>query len=116
MKKYLAELIGTYALIFWRTGAIIVNEITNGDIGHLGICLTFGLVVTVMIYSFRSISGTHINPAVSIAFVIAGCFTSKHLPGYILSQILGAILASYSLLLLFDGHDTLGATLPADGV
>ena len=74
------------------------------------------MVVTVMIYAFRSVSGTHINPAVSIAFVVAGCFKSNHLLGYIIAQVLGAIFASLSLLLLFDGHNTLGATLPANSI
>ena len=116
MKTYLAELIGTYVLIFLGTGAIIINDLTPISIGHLGISLSFGIAVTSMIYLFRSVSGAHINPAVSIAFVFAGGFKSSDLFGYILAQISGAILASLSLYVLFDGHKNLGATIPANSV
>ena len=73
MQKYVAECIGTFALVFFGTGAIIVNDLSGGEIGHLGICLTFGMIVTVMIYTFRSVLETHINPVVRIAFAVAGC-------------------------------------------
>ncbi|MDX2190418.1 MAG: aquaporin [Bacteroidota bacterium] len=112
MKKYLAELIGTFSLVFCGTGAIVINEVTNGTIGHIGIALSFGLVVTIMIYAIGNISGSHINPAVS--FVL---YTEKQLPlndllGYVGSQTIGALLASLSLRCLFPSSVHLGATLP----
>ena len=70
MKKYWAELIGTFILVFSGTGAIIINEL-YGDITHLGVGLTFGLIVMVVVFSIGEISGAHINPAVSIAFWVA---------------------------------------------
>lgn len=113
MRKYVAELIGTFALVFCGTGAIIINDVSGGAISHVGIAMTFGLIVTVMIYAFGSISGAHINPAVSIAFSVTDRFKTKNLLGYIVAQLLGALFASGILRLLFLEHDTLGATLPA---
>src|SRR5215467_9671096 len=101
MKKLCAELFGTFALVFAGTGAIIINEASAGAITHVGIALTFGLIVLAMIYTFGDISGAHLNPAVTIGF-----WTAKRLPGrivipYITSQCAGAVLASVALRLLF---------------
>lgn len=112
LKKYIAELIGTFGLVFCGTGAIIINDVTGGIVSHVGIAITFGLIVTVMIYAFGSISGAHINPAVSIAFSITDRFERKKLIGYIIAQILGAILASAILKMLFQEHEHLGTTSP----
>ncbi|MFK7907898.1 MAG: MIP/aquaporin family protein [Chitinophagales bacterium] len=116
MRKYLAEFIGTYGLVFCGTGAVIVNDLTGGTVSHVGVAITFGLIVMAMIYAFGEISGAHINPAVTIAFWFAGRFEKKELVPYILAQFLGAILASATLLLLFPTHANLGATLPSDTV
>lgn len=112
MKSYIAELIGTFALVFCGTGAIIINDVTNGTVSHVGIAITFGLIVTAMIYTFGPISGAHINPAVSIAFSLTDRFEKKKLLGYIIAQLLGAFLASGILKLLFNEHQNLGSTLP----
>ncbi|MGH1336850.1 MAG: MIP/aquaporin family protein [Aureispira sp.] len=112
MKKYIAELIGTFALVFCGTGAIVINEVTNGTVSHVGVAITFGLIVMVMIYSLGRISGAHINPAVSIAFSFTDRFEKKNLVGYLVAQLLGAFLASGILRMLFAEHDNLGATLP----
>lgn len=112
MKKYIAELIGTFALVFCGTGAIVINDVTSGTVSHVGVAITFGLIVTVMIYSFGNISGAHINPAVSIAFSYVDRFEKKRLLGYIISQLLGAFLASGILKLLFQDHQNLGSTIP----
>ncbi len=113
MKNYVAELIGTFALVFCGTGAIIINQQTGGTITHVGIAITFGLIVMSMIYGLGGISGAHLNPAVSIAFAIAGRFPVKELLPYTLSQTAGAFLASFTLRYLFPANDKLGATLPA---
>ncbi|MFI5162641.1 MAG: MIP/aquaporin family protein [Sphingobacteriales bacterium] len=113
MKKYLAELLGTYALVFAGTGAIVIDQQTHGSITHVGVAITFGLVVMSMIYAFGDISGAHINPAVSIAFTLAGKFQVRQLLPYIISQLSGALLASLTLKYLFPVNQYLGATIPA---
>ncbi|MCZ2342646.1 MAG: MIP family channel protein [Bacteroidales bacterium] len=113
MKKYVAEAIGTFALVFAGTGAIVVNDVSQGAISHAGIALTFGLVVMAMIYAIGDVSGAHINPAVTIAFWVAKRFDGREVVPYIVAQLLGAFAASGVLRVLFLEHDTLGATLPA---
>ena len=113
MRNYITELIGTFALVFCGTGAIIINQQSGGAITHVGIAITFGLIIMSMIYSLGNISGAHLNPAVSIAFSISGLFPAKRLPGYIVSQLTGALLASFILKLLFVPSQFLGATIPA---
>lgn len=116
MRKYLAELIGTFALVFCGTGAIIINQESGGVITHVGVAITFGLIVSAMIYSVGDISGAHLNPAVTIAFWIAKSFPIKEVAPYIISQGLGAFTASISLKLLFPLNNTLGSTLPHGSV
>ena len=113
MNKYLAELIGTFALVFCGTGAIVINEQSNGTVTHVGIAITFGLIVMAMIYALGDISGAHLNPAVTIAFAIAKKFQIKQVVPYIVSQLAGAFLASAMLAYLFSLNETLGTTLPA---
>ncbi len=113
MNKYLAELIGTFALVFCGTGAIVINQQAGGVITHVGIAITFGFIVMLMIYTLGDISGAHMNPAVTIAFTIAKRFQLKQVLPYIISQAIGAILASATLKYLFSTNETLGATLPA---
>jgi len=112
MKKYWAELLGTYILVFVGTGAIMINEITGGEVSHLGVGLSFGLVVMAMIYAIGDISGAHINPAVTIAFAIAKRFPKNQILPYISFQLAGAILASASLYFIFPESNTMGETLP----
>ena len=112
MKKYWAEFLGTYILVFVGCGAIIINSITDGTVSHLGIGLSFGLVVMTMIYTIGDISGAHINPAVTIAFAVAKRLEKKQVLPYVGSQIIGAILASATLYLIFPDADTMGETLP----
>ena len=112
MKKYISEFIGTFSLIFCGTGAMTVNEVTGGDVTHVGIAITWGLIVMAMIYAFGETSGAHFNPAVTIAFAYAKKFAWKEVPKYILAQVLGAFLASFILLFLFPKSEFLGATIP----
>lgn len=100
-------------LVFAGTGAIIINELSNQAIGHVGIAVSFGLVVLTVIYTYGDVSGAHINPAVTIAFWMAQRFPGKQVLPYVISQCLGATLASFVLKLLFPNDTTqLGATLP----
>lgn len=113
MKKLLAEFLGTYALVFAGTGAIVIDQQFHGVITHVGIAITFGLIVMSMIYAFGDISGAHLNPAVSIAFTVAGRFPLKEMLPYILTQFAGACLASVTLKLMFPDNLFLGATMPS---
>ncbi len=112
MNKFLSEFVGTFALVFAGTGAIIINDISGGVITHLGIGLVFGLIVMTMIYALGEISGAHFNPAVSFGFWIAKRLSFKDFLLFVFSQILGAITASLLLKNIFPQHQTLGATMP----
>ena len=112
VRKFLAEFLGTFALIFAGTGAIVINAESGGAITHLGVALTFGLIVLAMIYTLGDVSGAHMNPAVTVAFAAAGLFPFASVLLYISAQISGALLASLSLHFLFPQNATLGATLP----
>ena len=113
MKKYAAEFLGTFALVFAGTGAIIINHASDGMVTHVGISLIFGLVVLAMIYTVGDISGAHLNPAVSLGFFAAKRFQARELVPYVVSQCAGAFAASGILRLLFPTDATLGTTLPA---
>ncbi len=113
MRKYIAEFIGTFALVFCGTGAIIIDQQTNGAVSHVGIAITFGCIVMAMIYALGNISGAHLNPAVTIAFTLAKRFEFKNVLPYIIAQLSGAILASLILKFLFPANELLGTTLPS---
>src|SRR5205807_1550715 len=112
-KKLAAECLGTFALVFAGTGAIVVDEVTAGGVSRVGIALTFGLIVLAMIYSLGDISGAHINPAITIGFWAARRFETRKVLPYVVSQCAGAFLASIALRLLFPANIALGATIPA---
>ena len=90
MKKCGAEFIGTFALVFAGTGAIVINETSGGVVTHVGISLTFGLIVLAMIYTVGDVSGAHLNPAVSLGFFAARRFQLREVIPYIVSQCVGA--------------------------
>ncbi len=114
-RQLLAEFAGTFALVFAGTGAVVINDVSGGAVTHVGVALTFGLVVLALIYALGEVSGAHLNPAVTLGFWAAGRFPVRLVPGYVAAQICGAIAASGLLRLMFD-HPTLGATLPRAGV
>jgi aquaporin NIP len=111
-----AEFIGTFALVFAGTGALIINETSGGAVTHVGVALTFGLVVMAMIYTLGDASGAHLNPAVTLGFWAARRFPARHVWRYVAAQIAGALLASLILKLLFPANQNLGATHPAGPV
>ncbi|KAK1320520.1 hypothetical protein QJS10_CPA03g00441 [Acorus calamus] len=104
IQKVIAEIIGTYFVIFAGCGSVAVNKIYDGTVTFPGICLTWGLIVMVMVYSVGHISGAHFNPAVTITFTIFRRFPYKEVPLYIIAQLLGSVLASGSLRLIFESH------------
>jgi aquaporin Z len=108
-----AETFGTFCLVFAGTGAVVVNEVTGGGVTHVGVALTFGLVVMAMIYALGNVSGCHVNPAVTVGLSAAGRFDWCLVLPYIGSQCVGAFLASGALRILFPESHTLGATIPA---
>jgi len=113
VRKLAAEAFGTFALVFAGTGAIIINDTISGSVSHVGIGLTFGLVVLAMIYAVGDVSGAHLNPAVTLGFLVARRLPRPAVVPYILSQCAGALAASGVLRLLFPDHPTLGTTLPS---
>jgi aquaporin Z len=116
VKKLVAEFLGTFVLVFAGTGAIVINETSGGAVTHVGIALTFGLVVLAMIYTLGDISGAHLNPAVTLGFFAARRFPFGQVAPYLASQCSGAIAASLVLRSLFPANAALGATLPAGSV
>jgi aquaporin Z len=113
--KLIAEMFGTFTLVFAGTGAIIVNDLSSGAVTHVGIALTFGLAAMAMIYALGEHSGAHINPAVTFAFCVAGRISIQTAMSYVVAQCAGAVVASVALRFLFPEHGSLGATLPSGG-
>src|SRR3974390_3370722 len=100
MRKLTAEMFGTFALVFVGTGAIVINDVSGGIVTHVGVALTFGLIVLAMIYAVGDVSGAHLNPAVTLGFFTARRFPAGQILPYILAQCGGAVLASGALCLL----------------
>src|SRR6266436_994732 len=116
MNKYLAELIGTFVLVFASCGSAVL---AGDKIGYLGVALAFGLSLLAMVYAIGPISGCHINPAVTVGILITRKMNAKYTAGYIVAQILGAIVASALLLLIVkgapNGYDPAVAGFAANG-
>jgi aquaporin NIP len=111
--KLLSEFVGTFVMVFTGTGAIIVNDVSEGGIGVVGIALAFGLSVFAMIYLLGPTSGAHLNPAVTVTLCFAQKLHIRLALLFIASQCAGAMAASLLLFFLFPNHPTLGATIPS---
>jgi glycerol uptake facilitator protein len=122
MQRVVAEFVGTFTLVFLGTGSVVTSVVFFGGVesaGLLLIGLSFGFAVLMMIYAFGHISGTHINPAVSIALWATGRFPSKDLVAYVIAQLAGAVVASIAIIAIVGTRAVdagLGGTLPGDGV
>lgn len=114
VQKVIAEIFGTYFLIFAGCGSVTVNKSTTGTVTFPVICFVWGLAVTVMVYSVGHISGAHFNPAVTVSFATCRRFPWKQVPVYVAAQVLGSTLASGTLHLLFGGgRELFAGTIPA---
>lgn len=111
-RRVAAEVFGTFVLVFAGTGAIVFDSANPGKIGHVGVALTFGLVVMAMAYAVGSVSGAHLNPAVTVGLWLAKRLPGKQVPAFVAAQCAGAFAASALLYSMFPDHPTLGATLP----
>ncbi len=107
-----AEAIGTFALVFAGAGAIVVDARTHA-LGHVGIAITFGLVIMAMIYAVGHISGAHFDPAVTFAFAVTRHFPLPRAPAYWFAQALGALVAAAIVRTSLGTDAHLGATLPS---
>jgi len=112
MKKYLAEMIGTMVLVLGGCGTAIF---AGGSVGFLGVALAFGLTVVAMAYGIGSISGAHLNPAVSVGVFCAGRMNAKDLCGYIVAQIIGGIIAAGILAFIVAQYGGIRGTFAANG-
>ncbi|MED6216461.1 Aquaporin NIP1-2, variant 2 [Stylosanthes scabra] len=105
LQKLVAEVVGTYFLIFAGCAAVVVNKNHDNVVTLPGISIVWGLAVTVLVYSTGHISGAHFNPAVTIAFATTRRFPLKQVPAYVAAQVIGSTLASGTLRLLFTGKE-----------
>ncbi len=113
MKKYLAEFIGTFVLVFVACGTAIATKCSvDNPAGYLATALAFGLVIVAMAYSIGNISGCHINPAVSLAMLISKKMSTKDFIGYVVAQVLGAVVGALFLGLCFGFDCGFGANAP----
>jgi MIP family channel proteins len=116
MREVAAEFLGTFALVLTGTGAVASNAVSGGALGHVGVAITFGLVIMVMIYAAGHISGAHFNPAVTVAFALARHFPAGRVLPYIVGQLSGAVLGSLAVRFLMGTAGGLGVTHPASGI
>lgn len=112
-KLYFSEFIGTFLLVFFGTGSVIISQEFDGIISAFGIGITFGLTVWLLVQFLGVFSDCHINPAVTIAFLVSKSITTKQGIHYILLQLIGALLASITLWIFFPMNANLGSTLPS---
>ena len=111
-RAFLAEGIGTFALVFSGAGAIVVDARTH-ELGHVGVAITFGLVIMAMVYAVGHVSGAHLNPAVSLAFAVSRHFPWPRVLGYWAAQLAGAVLGAALVRLSLGSDADVGATLPS---
>ncbi|MDZ4750030.1 MAG: MIP family channel protein [Flavobacteriales bacterium] len=113
LRNYFGEFIGTFAMVFCGTGAMVINQEFGGVISHAGVAMTWGLIVASMIFALGDVSGAHMNPAVTLSFAITKRFPKREVLPYVGAQFVGAIAASLLLKMLFAENRTLGSTIPA---
>jgi MIP family channel proteins len=113
-RRTAAEGIAAFALVFAGCGAVVADARYGGQLGHVGVSLSFGLVIMVMVYATGHLSGAHINPAVSLAFALTRHFPASEAAAYIGAQLLGATFGALTLLAVWTNQPAnLGATMPS---
>ncbi len=111
LRAYVAEGVGTFALIFIGAGAIVSDSFSGGAVGLVGIAMAHGLILAVMVSATMNISGGHINPAVTFGFLVTGRIGVGDAFGYWTAQFAGAVLAALSLTAVFPPVDVAAANL-----
>ncbi|MEX1253237.1 MAG: aquaporin [Dehalococcoidia bacterium] len=112
-RRLLAEFAGTFLLVFGGCGAIAVDDLSGGELGHVGSSLAFGLAIAAGVFTLGHVSGAHFNPAISGALALIGRFPVREIAPYVLAQVAGAASASLVLRGLYGNVADLGATAPA---
>ena len=112
-KKYLAELVATFGFVFLAAGSVLTNQFTQGRLGITGIALAHGLALMAMIYAVMSVSGAHINPAVTIAMWVTKKINAKDGISYVIAQLIGSAIAGLFLLWIFPNGKTINFGAPA---
>jgi aquaporin NIP len=116
LRRSLAEALAAFALVFAGCGAAVANARYGGALGTVGVALTFGLVITAMVYATGHLSGAHINPAVTLAFTLTRHFPGRDAIAYVTGQLAGATAGALVLLAVWtDAPANLGATVPTVG-
>ena len=115
MRRLFSEVLGTFFLVLVAVGGGVVNTATQGAISQVALVVAPALMVIAIILFMGKVSGAHLNPAVTIAFSVRGDFPWRRVPGYILAQIVGAVIACSFLALTFGVKGTFGSTQPGTG-
>lgn len=115
LAPYLAEGLGTFALVFAGPGAVAVNAAADGAVTGVGIGMSFGLIVMAMVFALGHVSGCHINPAVTIAMRALGRIESRRAAGYVVAQLAGAVLAGFAIVAIVGSAGDAGASAPRLG-
>lgn len=116
MKNYLAEIVGTFILVAFGTGVVVVDQQTDAEVTLVGIALVWGLVVYAIISAIGDVSGAHVNPSVTVTLWASGRFPGAQVAPYIVCQLIGAVLGSVMVRVLFPDADSLGGTAPSGGL
>jgi len=115
-RRLVAELVGTFFLVLVAAGAVVVGAVSHGDVSRSAAVTAPGLLVMAIILSIGDVSGAHLNPAVTLAFSLRGDFPWRRVPGYVLAQCAGAILACLVLWGMYGKVGALGATEPGASI
>lgn len=112
LRRYACEFIGTFTLVAFAAGAVMVDAMTGGSLGPVGSGIASGGILMVIVFTFAHISGAHVNPALSIAAVYLGLLPKRLLGGYLVAQFAGSLAAALLLLLSFGNFASMGANMP----
>lgn len=114
-RRLFAEILGTFLLVLVAAGGAVVSGVSHGSVGRAAAVVAPGLVVMAVIYTMGEVSGAHLNPAVTLAFAVRGNFPWRRVAGYVVAQLVGAVLAALALRAMFGTAGQLGATVPGPG-